>query len=173
MIQIERSTEMQHNREQRKEKLTIESQGIEEAQKKYIEGSAGIKEDASQENPDPKYEKEHKVRKREVMEKHEEGKAGRNTESETGRNLDGPIGVSLLVGFLFMFVIDQLAKMSHSRNKTLSTLGLVIHAFGNYCKLFIPVIGNNYLFSKPMGLQWEVHQVQANNWKCKCSFLSP
>jgi hypothetical protein len=56
---------------------------------------------------------------------------GKNGHSEEAKpNLDGTIGVSLLIGFLFMFVVDQLAKLTHNRTKSLSTLGLVIHAFG-------------------------------------------
>ncbi|KAI3415798.1 hypothetical protein GPALN_005382 [Globodera pallida] len=45
--------------------------------------------------------------------------------------LNGVIGLSLLVGFLFMHVIDQLSKLSHSRHKGVPTLGLVIHAFAD------------------------------------------
>ncbi|KAL3072508.1 hypothetical protein niasHS_017482 [Heterodera schachtii] len=58
--------------------------------------------------------------------RHEEGT--RRTDFE---RLNGPIGVSLLVGFLFMHVIDQLSKLSHSRQKGMPTLGLVIHAFAD------------------------------------------
>lgn len=49
------------------------------------------------------------------------------------KNIDGQIGFPLLIGFLFMFVIEQLTKMgAYGRNssKSVSTIGLVIHAFG-------------------------------------------
>lgn len=50
------------------------------------------------------------------------------------------IGVSLLIGFMFMFVIDQLAKRASSLRAmkgNISTLGLVIHAAGFLIGLLI------------------------------------
>ncbi|KAF7630999.1 hypothetical protein Mgra_00008774 [Meloidogyne graminicola] len=50
------------------------------------------------------------------------------------KNIDGQIGFPLLIGFLFMFVIEQLTKMgAYGRNssKSVSTIGLVIHAFAD------------------------------------------
>ena len=81
----------------------------------------------SRENP--KRSKREVLQQKEGNAKQPEPKSQPN-EAPHATNLEGPIGVSLLVGFLFMFVVDQLAKMTHSRNKSLSTLGLVIHAFG-------------------------------------------
>ncbi|KAL7074987.1 hypothetical protein ACQ4LE_006181 [Meloidogyne hapla] len=50
------------------------------------------------------------------------------------KSIDGKIGFPLLIGFLFMFVIEQLTKMgTYGRNnsKSVSTIGLVIHAFAD------------------------------------------
>ncbi|CAK5036423.1 unnamed protein product [Meloidogyne enterolobii] len=55
-------------------------------------------------------------------------------ESQHKNSIDGKIGFPLLIGFLFMFVIEQLTKMgTYGRNnsKSVSTIGLVIHAFAD------------------------------------------
>lgn len=49
---------------------------------------------------------------------------------ETGRT----IGICILVGFLFMLIIDQMSKSSlfGTRRKLSTTIGLCVHALGSY-----------------------------------------
>jgi hypothetical protein len=57
-------------------------------------------------------------------------KVAENSEEENARQ---QIGLSMVVGFLFMFVVDQLANRASSLRQShgsVSTLGLVIHAAG-------------------------------------------
>lgn len=103
--------------------------------------------------------------KRETLKKGENTKsiAENINEKEEAQNLDHSIGIPLLIGFLFMFVVDQISKMSHSRHKSLSTLGLVIHSFCMCSQR--SRLSNNKI--QRMESQWEARPVLVHKRKCK------